>query len=228
MRRWPGRPSPATVMSAIALFVSLGGVGYAAATIGSAQIRDNSVSSKDIKNRTIRSKDIGRKTLSALRGRKGATGERGQTGPAGAAGTSMFDGTIPSGKTVTGAWGGEYAAVTGGPGDEIFAIGFPVKAPSALTSGQVNTAPDSRAADPDIACVGTLGAPTAPAGKVCIYIGSPTAASDRVEGFKLVSPFIDPTVPGDELGFSISVRYNTMTTGDPTVGARGTWAYTAP
>src|SRR5215213_8668612 len=84
MPRWLGRPSPATVMSAIALFVSLGGVGYAAATIGSAQIVNNSVSSRDIKNRTIRSKDISKKAVSALRGRKGAKGERGPAGERGA------------------------------------------------------------------------------------------------------------------------------------------------
>lgn len=52
------RPSPATVMSAIALFVSLGGVGYAAAHIGSAQIKNNSIRGKDIHNSTITGKDV--------------------------------------------------------------------------------------------------------------------------------------------------------------------------
>jgi hypothetical protein len=40
-----------------ALFVSLGGVGYAAATIGSAQIKNNTVRSKDVRNGTLRTKD---------------------------------------------------------------------------------------------------------------------------------------------------------------------------
>jgi hypothetical protein len=224
MLRWPGSPSAATVMSAIALFVSLGGVGYAAATIGSAQIKDNSVRTRDIKNRTISSKDIRKKTLSALRGRKGATGERGQTG---APGTSIFDSTIPSGKTVTGAWGGDYAAVPASSAQELFPIGFPVKAPSVLTSEQVNTAPDSRAADPDPACAGTLGGPTAPPGKVCIYIDQGDT-STQVHGYKLMTPIVDPPVSGDELGFSILIDYSTAVSGDQTVSARGTWAYTAP
>jgi hypothetical protein len=142
-------------------------------------------------------------------------------------GTSIFDGTIPSGETVTGAWGGEWAAVPNSAASELFAIGFPVKAPSRLESGQVNTAPDARAADPDPACAGTPGAPTAPPGKVCIYIDQ-LAPSDRIQGYKLMVPIIDPAGPGDELGFTVLVTYNSSTTGDTTVSARGTWAYTAP
>ena len=54
------RPSPALVIALIALFVSLGGVGYAAATIGSGQIENNSIRGKDIRNHTIGSKDVKR------------------------------------------------------------------------------------------------------------------------------------------------------------------------
>jgi hypothetical protein len=93
MRSWTRRPSPATVTSAIALFVSLGGVGYAAATIGSAQIKDNAVASRDIKNRTINTKDINRKTIRSLRGRRGAAGARGATGAMGATGATGAPGT---------------------------------------------------------------------------------------------------------------------------------------
>ena len=46
------------MISCIALFVSLGGVGYAAATIGSAQIKNNAVQGKDIKNSSVTGKDI--------------------------------------------------------------------------------------------------------------------------------------------------------------------------
>jgi len=59
--RW--RPSPALVISCIALFVALGGVGYAAATIGSAQIKNNSIRGKDIRNGTIRSRDVRKNAL---------------------------------------------------------------------------------------------------------------------------------------------------------------------
>jgi hypothetical protein len=52
------RPSPALVISLIALFVALGGTGYAAITIGSKQISNNSVSTKDLKNNSATGKDV--------------------------------------------------------------------------------------------------------------------------------------------------------------------------
>ena len=58
-----GLLSPSLVVSLVALFVSLCGVGYAAATIGSAQIKNNSVRSKDIRNNDVRGGDIRNGTL---------------------------------------------------------------------------------------------------------------------------------------------------------------------
>jgi hypothetical protein len=63
----------------------LAGVGYAAATIGSAQIKNNSVAGKDIKNRTITAKDINRRTIASLKGKRGDTGATGQAGAPGSA-----------------------------------------------------------------------------------------------------------------------------------------------
>ena len=100
MRYWTRCPSPATVMSAIALFVSLGGVGYAAATIGSAQIKNNAVASRDIENRTIKTRDINKKTIGSLRGRRGATGARGETGATGTPGTALAFARVNSDGTV--------------------------------------------------------------------------------------------------------------------------------
>ena len=52
------RPSPAMLVAVVALFVALGGVGYAATTIGSEEIRNNSVQSVDVKNDDLQSRDI--------------------------------------------------------------------------------------------------------------------------------------------------------------------------
>ena len=54
------RPSPALVISCIALFVSLGGVSYGVATgfIDSREIKNNQVRSSDLRNNTIRTFDI--------------------------------------------------------------------------------------------------------------------------------------------------------------------------
>ncbi len=54
------RPSPALVISCIALFVSLGGVSYGVATgfIDSREIKNNEIRSADIRNNQIRTFDI--------------------------------------------------------------------------------------------------------------------------------------------------------------------------
>jgi len=54
------RPSPALVISCLALFVSLGGVSYGVATgfIDSREIKNNEVRSSDIRNNSIRTFDI--------------------------------------------------------------------------------------------------------------------------------------------------------------------------
>ena len=52
------RPSPAMLVAVAALFVALGSVGYAATTIGSEEIRNNSLQSVDVKNDDLLSRDI--------------------------------------------------------------------------------------------------------------------------------------------------------------------------
>lgn len=58
MKRFIRRPSPALVIACIALFMAMGGAGYAAATIGSKQIRNNSIRGKDVRNHTLSSRDV--------------------------------------------------------------------------------------------------------------------------------------------------------------------------
>jgi hypothetical protein len=57
------RLSYANVMATVAAFLALGGVSYAAATVGSSQIVNNSVKSKDLRQRTIRGVDVRKNTL---------------------------------------------------------------------------------------------------------------------------------------------------------------------
>jgi hypothetical protein len=54
------RPSPALVISCLALFLSLGGVSYGVATgfIDSREIKNNTIRSKDVRNNTLRTFDI--------------------------------------------------------------------------------------------------------------------------------------------------------------------------
>jgi len=57
------RPSSAMVVACISLFVAMGGVGYAAATIDSGDIVNNSVHSRDVTNGNLRAKDLGPDSL---------------------------------------------------------------------------------------------------------------------------------------------------------------------
>ncbi|MGD9694721.1 MAG: hypothetical protein AB7V42_03555 [Thermoleophilia bacterium] len=86
MRLPIGRPSPATIIATIALVAATTGVGYAAGTIGSAQIADNSIRSKDIRDGTIRRVDLSNATVRSLRGAQGPAGPAGARGPQGAPG----------------------------------------------------------------------------------------------------------------------------------------------
>ena len=60
------RPSPALVIACVALFVSLGGVGYAAATgsIDSREIKNNTIRGKDVRNNGLSGRDIANASLS--------------------------------------------------------------------------------------------------------------------------------------------------------------------
>ena len=57
MKRFIRTPSPALVIACAALFVALGGVAYAAATIGSEDIVDGSIRNRDFKDGTLRGQE---------------------------------------------------------------------------------------------------------------------------------------------------------------------------
>jgi hypothetical protein len=59
------RPSPALLISCLALFISLGGVSYGVATgfIDSRELKNNTIRTQDIRNNDIRGKDIRNSTI---------------------------------------------------------------------------------------------------------------------------------------------------------------------
>lgn len=61
----PRRPGHATIVAYLALFTALGGSAYAAATIGSREIKDNSIRSRDVRNNTLSGRDINERSLRA-------------------------------------------------------------------------------------------------------------------------------------------------------------------
>lgn len=149
-------------------------------------------------------------------GSGGGSGPQGPQGPAGPRGFSAWD-TIPSGVTVRGGYTHDTSA-TGSPSSDYLTIALPAVAPVPLSGGQVNFAPTGPATDDDPACTGSVSAPTAPAGKVCLYLAGASLNVTSLSGEAAV------TLPDT----SFLIRFQ------PT-GAVGvdeflyvSWAYTAP
>lgn len=209
------------------------------ALVTSAQIKDGTVKLKDL-NPAARKALLGvgpagpkgADGATGPTGAAGAKGATGATGTAGAAGASVFDGgTIPSAKTITGAWGGRYITAVAGnqQNSYLLSIGFPLPAPVKLKDSDVqfgaNTAGPVGDADP--ACTGSVANPTAPAGKVCIYVNegpNGTRSNSTLTGFKLSAAGVN--TDADRYGFM--VRIVDAGTVPGTLRAEGTWAYTAP
>jgi hypothetical protein len=135
-------------------------------------------------------------------------------------------GTIPSGKTVTGAWGCSHATdFAGGTGRDCTAhVQLPAPAPTALTDATVNSNPGPFGADDDATCTGSEADPTAPAGKVCIYLSLRAFNTQSSITGTVDSAACGCTVPGYHTrGFMVDIR-NVDNPGD----SQGVWAYTAP
>jgi hypothetical protein len=126
---------------------------------------------------------------------------------------------IPAGMMVTGYGIWDHAVVADNQ-DVIVSVQLPAPAPVALTAGNVNFAPHPDAADDDAACTGTVAAPTAPAGKVCIYLGFHSNV-DGGQGYD-----------AEQAGFNHRAFLVLLRTNSASPGAdmyfRFSWAYTAP
>ena len=99
----PRRPKPATVISLMALFIALGGTGYAAIKLPA-----NSVGTKQLKKNAVTLQKIKPSAQKALRGPQGDPGPqgpqggRGATGPQGAGPVRLdWSGTAAAGTTST-------------------------------------------------------------------------------------------------------------------------------
>ena len=60
------RPSPAFVISVIALFVALGGAGYAATKINGSELQNRSVKGKKLKRNTVSGKEVNESKLEGV------------------------------------------------------------------------------------------------------------------------------------------------------------------
>lgn len=137
--------SPAMVVALLALMLGTVGGAVAGTLITGAQVKDGSLTGADVKNRSLGAVDLSAAAVRSLRGQRGPQGVAGPAGlqgpsglagPAGTPGTAIFDGPIPSGKTVTGTWG----TIVGSPvaAEPAFSReAFPVRAPVPLVGETV-------------------------------------------------------------------------------------------
>jgi hypothetical protein len=93
------RPSPAMVISIVALFVAMGGTGYAALklpgnSVGSKQIKRSAVTSSKVKNGSLSVDDFSAASVAALKGAKGDKGDKGDPGATGEAGPAGEQGPV--------------------------------------------------------------------------------------------------------------------------------------
>jgi hypothetical protein len=246
------KPTYANVCSTLALVLAASGTGYAAValtpgSVGSRELRDNSVRSVDVQDRTLRATDFARGVLKrGTTGPRGPQGPRGLTGPEGPAGTEGPTGRqgpvgvpgrpgvqgaqgppgrnasepLQPGETVFGVLGGEALSTTSASGLQSW-ISLPAPAPVALDGDHVGIAPGATpgaAGDEDPECTGSVAAPAAPAGKVCIYLVQHDPAQCTNE-----AGFVAPEL--GRYGFVFRFQLEGMS-GSCLVQA--VWAYTAP
>jgi hypothetical protein len=128
-RRRLRAPSPAMLVALTALFVALGGTGYAATrllprnSVGEHQLRNSAVTGHKIRPHTIRLSDIATSTRNSLRGPTGPQGPQGPTGPQGPAGpgAGIFHAAVNSGGDAV---RGNSTFSSGGGGAGTYTIGF--------------------------------------------------------------------------------------------------------
>jgi hypothetical protein len=119
------RPSPALLVSIVALVMAMGGTGYAALnlpknSIGPKQIKRNAVTSAKVRNGSLSVDDFSATSVAALKGPKGDKGDpgpKGETGPTGVPGpVGPQSGAPQMGKTYFfGNQADEFTTVAGVP-----------------------------------------------------------------------------------------------------------------
>lgn len=181
-------------------------------------------------------------------GKEGLEGKPGKDGEDGSPWTA--GGTLPSGKTETGAWSIDRAKE--GVGSAITSISFPIPLASPLGASKVHLfAPDGeelfqegielKQRPPVGGCTGgTAESPKADAGNFCVYITktNPEGISEGTNPgeIKFASEFIvSPGASCEEFGCVIQGKTGTGTSGamllsfdNEAFKAWGTWAVTAP
>jgi hypothetical protein len=224
----------------VALCIALTGTAYAATLprngVGTRQLKDNAVTSAKIKRNAVTWAKIRRNAVTSRKVRDGSllakdfkAGQlpRGPKGDKGDPGASALN-PVLSGTTIHGAVGGDFHAFDSTASDFGIDVTLPIPAANALGDDAVfvnvagwqnaggQTTPTTT--DTDVGCTGNPANPTAPAGKVCIYVSGADHAFN-LNGYSVL--FGTGASP-----YGFKLKWDASTAGDTFVDA--TWAYTAP
>src|SRR5690349_11276425 len=99
MKHLPRAPSPSMIVALIALFISLGGTGYAVVTITGKNVKNSSLTGRDIRNGTVKSPDVAGlragdfkpgELPAGAQGPKGDKGDKGDPGDRALSGARAF------------------------------------------------------------------------------------------------------------------------------------------
>jgi hypothetical protein len=146
------RPSGATLLAMLALFIALGGSGYAAiklprGSVGTLQLRDGAVVSSKVRDGTLMARDFG-------------PGE-------------LLPTALPRGRTLRGAY---FVGSSSADGNELATgqISFPIQLAGSPVAHfvRVDSVPPS-------ACGGTAAQPTAAPGHLCVYEARQSQAEEH-------------------------------------------------
>jgi hypothetical protein len=207
--------SYANVVATLALVIALtAGTAVSAALITGKDVKNSSLTGKDVKNSSLTGKDVRSGSLEAADFGAGQlpAGPQGATGPTGPAGADATD-PLESGQTVVGGWRfNAYADTTADTSGDWVALGAVTNDPITLPDVMVDQV------TPGETCAGTSAAPTAPAGRLCIYVTASTNLQSRTVAAANI------TSVAQQRGFS-------LTWAAAAVGSYGdvfVWAYTEP
>jgi hypothetical protein len=160
----------------------------------------------------------GKNGRNGTNGKNGANGTNGTNGAKGETGApGGFFGVLPSGKTMSGTYAAQGAA-----GEQYrTSVSFLLSLPVAPNASQIHYIKVGEAVP--TGCSGTVAAPAASPGNLCIFEGVASAGNDANRGE--VNPINDeaPNFSMPVFGFGV---YGTCTTGSCVI--EGTWAVTAP
>lgn len=196
----------------LALFVALGGTGYAVSqlpkdSVGAAQIRKDAVTSKKVRNGSLLARDF-----------KSGQLPRGETGPAG----PLLD-ELPSGRTLI----GSYSLMAYGSDVNTRAsatISFPLPLASSPAKAVVLRASSP---NPDaVACPGSASNPKAAPGALCVYEAVGSNAGQIKSCNNSGVTLCGPGAAGSASRFGADIEAFASAAG--TLYSAGTWAVTAP